>query len=159
VVATTSSPEKAEVLKNLGAHHVLNYNSDPDWGVAARKLTPDAIGFEHVIDVVGPRTMSQSLKAVAIGGVLSVIGGVGGGFGDASIQQPLMVEALLNFCTVRGVAVGSRVQFEEMTRAIEANGIKPVFDKKVFRLDEYEKALQYLAQGKHVGKVLIQISN
>lgn len=70
-----------------------------------------------------------------------------------------MIEALFNFCTVRGVAVGSRVQFEEMSRAIEANGIKPVVDKKVFRLEEFNKALQYLAEGKHVGKVLVKISN
>lgn len=157
VIATTSSPEKAEVLKKLGAQHVLNYKSDPDWGSTAKKLTPGGLGFQHVVDVAGPTTLSQSLKAIAFGGVISSIGGVGGGLGDRSIPQPLMLDAWANTCVVHGVVVGNRVQFEEMIRAIEANEIKPLVDKKVFRLEEFDKALGYLSEGKHVGKVIVKI--
>jgi NADPH:quinone reductase-like Zn-dependent oxidoreductase len=62
-----------------------------------------------------------------------------------------------NICTVRGVLVGSRLQFEEMNRAIEANDIKPIVDEKVFTFDEAKDAYQYMWDQKHFGKLCIKI--
>jgi D-arabinose 1-dehydrogenase-like Zn-dependent alcohol dehydrogenase len=59
VIATTSSPEKAEKLKQLGADHVINYKEDPNWGETAKKLTPGGEGVHHVIEVGGPQTVAQ----------------------------------------------------------------------------------------------------
>lgn len=132
VIATTSSAKKAEVLKKLGADHVINYNETPNWGEEAAKLTPKGEGVNHILEVGGPKTMAQSLKAIKIDGVISIIGFLGGG----SKEQPSFLDALMNICTVRGVLVGNRIQFEDMNRAIEANGIKPVVDEKVFTLEE-----------------------
>jgi NADPH:quinone reductase-like Zn-dependent oxidoreductase len=72
VVATTSSADKANRLKALGADHVLNYRDETNWGKAARALTQ--VGFHHVIDVGGTSTLRQSLEAVAIKGVISIVG-------------------------------------------------------------------------------------
>jgi len=44
VIATTSSAAKAEKLKNLGAHHIINYKENPNWGAQAKKLTPRGEG-------------------------------------------------------------------------------------------------------------------
>ena len=68
------------------------------------------------------------------------------------------LECLNNICTVRGVLVGSRQQFEDMNRAIEANDIKPVVDEKVFTLDETKEAYQYMWDQKHFGKLCIKIN-
>jgi len=70
VIATTSSAEKAEMLKKLGADHVINYKETPNWGEKAKELTPDGHGVEHVIEVGGPTTLAQSLNAIAFDGVI-----------------------------------------------------------------------------------------
>jgi NADPH:quinone reductase-like Zn-dependent oxidoreductase len=72
-------------------------------------------------------------------------------------DQPTFLDCLTNICTVRGVLVGNRLQFEEMNRAIEANDIHPVVDDKVFTLDEVREAYQYMWDQKHFGKLCIKI--
>jgi len=94
----------------------------------------------HIIEVCGPKTISQSFKAVRPTGVITVIGFLAGQTKD----MPSFLEVLTHSCVVRGVLVGSRVQFEEMNRAVDATGIKPVVDEKVFRLDELKEAYQYM---------------
>ena len=85
--------------------------------------------------------MAQSLKAVKMEGVITVIGFLGGVKGE---EQPSLLECLTNICTVRGVFVGSRLQFEQMNAAIDVNGIKPVVDDKVFGFKEVKEAYQYM---------------
>jgi len=138
VIATTSSKAKGDKLKSLGAEHVINYKEDTNWGETAKKITGGG-GVQHVVEVGGPNTMKQSLKAISIDGVISIIGFLGGMKGE---EQPSFAECLSNICTVRGVLVGSRLQFEEMNRAVEANNIKPVVDEKVFKLEEAREAYQ-----------------
>ncbi|KAK0311175.1 hypothetical protein LTR01_003169 [Friedmanniomyces endolithicus] len=137
VIATTSSKEKGEKLKQLGADHVINYKEDSNWGETAKKLTGGS-GVQHVIEVGGPNTVKQSLKAIAIDGVITIIGFLGGVKGE----EPSFVECLNNVCTVRGVLVGSRMMFEQMNRAVEANNIKPLIDQKTFKLEEAKEAYQ-----------------
>jgi NADPH:quinone reductase-like Zn-dependent oxidoreductase len=153
VIATTSSAKKAEALKKYGADHVINYKDTPNWGEEAAKLTPRGEGVNHVLEVGGPATMAQSLKAIKIDGVISIIGFLGGG----AKEQPSFLDALMNICVVRGILVGSRAQFEDMNRAIEANKIKPVVDEKVFTLEEAKEAYQYMWDQKHFGKLTIKI--
>ncbi|KAJ9644728.1 hypothetical protein H2201_006119 [Coniosporium apollinis] len=153
VIATTSSQEKAETLKKLGADHVINYKEDQSWGETAKNLTPGKEGVTHIIEVGGPNTLRQSLKAVKIDGVISIIGFLGGAKGD----EPSYLDCLTNICTVRGLLVGSRLQFEDMNRAIEANNIHPVVDEKVFTIDEAKDAYQYMWDQKHFGKLCIKI--
>ncbi|KAI9797450.1 MAG: hypothetical protein M1833_005490 [Piccolia ochrophora] len=153
VIATTSSDSKAQTLKDLGVQHVINYKTDPNWGETAKSLTPDKLGVQHIIEVGGANTMAQSLKAIAIDGIISIIGFLGG----RSKEQPGFTDCLSHICTVRGVLVGSRLQFAEMNRAIEANNIKPVIDKTVFRLEQLEEAYQYMWDQKHFGKLCINI--
>ncbi|PTB62109.1 NAD(P)-binding protein [Trichoderma citrinoviride] len=153
VVATTSSPDKSELLSSLGADHIINYVKDRNWGLTARSFTPDEEGFDHILDVGGPETLSHSVKAIKHEGIVTVIGILTGVEpGDASI-----LDALLNICTFRGIHIGSRDQMEEMMAAIEANSIQPILDKRVFKLEELREGLEYMEARKHVGKVVIQI--
>jgi NADPH:quinone reductase-like Zn-dependent oxidoreductase len=154
VIATTSSQEKADLLKKYGADHVINYKENPNWGEQAQSLTPDRAGVHHVVEVGGPTTMAQSLKAIRIDGVISIIGFIGG----FSKDQPTFLECLNNLCTVRGLLVGSRQQFEEMNAAIESNDIHPVVDEKSFALKDLKEAYQYMWDQKHFGKLTIDIA-
>jgi NADPH:quinone reductase-like Zn-dependent oxidoreductase len=110
VIATTSSEEKVVILKKLGADFVINYREDRDRGEIAKALTPKAEGVDQVIEVGGPSTLTQSFKAVKIDGLISLIGFLGGG----AKEGPGFTQVLNTITTVRGVLVGSRVQFEDM---------------------------------------------
>ena len=153
VIATTSSADKAEKLKKLGADHIINYKEDPNWGETAKKHT-GGLGVQHVLEVGGPTSMTQSLNAIAIEGVITIIGFLGGGKAE---EEPSFIQCLMHHCIVRGILVGSRQQFEAMNRAIEANNIKPVVDEKVFKLEETREAYQYMWDQKHFGKLCISI--
>ncbi|PNY25621.1 Zinc-type alcohol dehydrogenase-like protein [Tolypocladium capitatum] len=155
VIATTGSDGKVSVLKELGADHVINYKETPDWGAVAKELT-GGVGVDHVVEVAGPKSMAQSIAAIRMGGVISIIGYVGGYAKD----QPGFLDCLAKSFTARGILVGSRVQMEDMCRAVEANPerLRPVVDKKVFRLEELKEAYEYQWSGQHFGKVCIQIS-
>ncbi|KAB5542965.1 hypothetical protein GE09DRAFT_232640 [Coniochaeta sp. 2T2.1] len=152
VIATTSSATKVELLKKLGADHVINYKEDQDWGKTAKSFTPDGDGVDHVIEVGGPDTLGHSLNAIKYGGVISVIG-----FLSGFQPKESALEALFRGCILRGIMIGSRAQFGDMVRAIEANGIRPVVDEKVFGFGEVKEAYEYLAAAKHVGKVAIKV--
>ena len=141
VIATTSSAQKAKVLKDLGADHVINYREDRNWGDTAQKLSYDGFGVDFVVEVGGPGTMDQSIKAVPRDGVISMIGhrvlndpskAEGSGFMDVFEKG----------CIVRGCLVGSRIQFEEMNAAIASADIKPVVDEKVFAFEQLREAYQ-----------------
>ena len=94
--------------------------------------------------------MAQSLAAIKIEGVISVIGFLGGVKG---IEQPSFLECLNHLCVVRGILVGSREMFEEMNKAIDVNGIKPVVDEKVFPMEKLEDAYQYLVNLNYFGRL------
>lgn len=128
------------MLKSLGVDHIINYNEDKHWGRTARKLTPNGEGFDHVIDVGGTDTLSQSVQAIRHEGIITVIGVLTG----VEARKASMLDTLLNICTFRGIHIGSRDQMEEMMTVIEANGIQPVLDKRVFKLEELREGLEYL---------------
>lgn len=153
VIATTSSNEKAELLKKLGADHVINYREVENWGALAKELT-GGVGVDVVVEVVGASTMSQSAESVKLDGLISVVGSVGGG-GKA---MPTLLDTWLSLFTARGLWVGSRAQMEEMGRAIEANveRLRPVVDK-VFTLEQVKEAYEYMLVGMHQGKIGIRI--
>ena len=138
MIATTSTPAKEELVKKLGADHVINYKTDVTWGETARKLT-GGIGVDHIIEVGGPGTLQQSLNCIKFEGIISIIGFLAPG---ASI--PSVLDTLSKICVVRGVYVGSRTMLEDMVKAIEANNIHPVVDKSSFTLDEVKDAYNYM---------------
>lgn len=118
VIATTSSAAKGEILKKLGADHVINYKDEPEWGAKAKSLTPNEAGVDHILEVAGPTTMIQNFNAIKHDGIISIIGFLGG-FAE---KQPSFLEALNHGCIVRGILIGSRLQFEEMVSLVMTLG-------------------------------------
>jgi NADPH:quinone reductase-like Zn-dependent oxidoreductase len=157
VIATTSSSEKASILRKLGADHIINYRETPGWGAVAKSLT-GGVGVDHVVEVAGPATLKQSVESVRIDGTIAVVGFVGGTEGGQQ-EVPSLLDAWLRNFTARGIWTGSRQHMEEMCRAIKANPdkLRPVVDPRVFKLHQLKEAFEYLKQGKHQGKVCIEI--
>ncbi|EQB45213.1 hypothetical protein CGLO_15946 [Colletotrichum gloeosporioides Cg-14] len=154
VVATTSSSEKADILKEMGVSHVINYREDAEWGDAARALTLKGLGFNHILEIGGAATVAQSLKAIKLEGFITIIGFLTSVGND---KQPNMMEALKHICTVRGIFVGSRDQFVEMNCAIDDWNIKPVVNAKVFRLGEAKMAYKHFWGRLNFGTVVIRV--
>ncbi|KAL9039655.1 MAG: hypothetical protein Q9180_002398 [Flavoplaca navasiana] len=157
VISTTSSSAKDEKLKGLGAHHVINYRDDVRWGETAKRLTEDQHGVDFVVEVGGATTLKQSMAAIKIDGIVAIVGAIGGQ-GTGGESEPGLLNAWYNTCIVRGLAVGSRTQFEEMNRAIAVSGLRPVIDERVFRLEDLKEAYQHLWDQKNFGKVIVHCS-
>jgi NADPH:quinone reductase-like Zn-dependent oxidoreductase len=149
VVVITSSDEKIARVRALGADTAINYKTTPDWAPAVRAATGGR-GVDIVVETAGS-TLPQALKSLAFGGYVGVVGFLGG----FETQLPIMplIESLLR---IEGIAVGSRQQFENMNRAIEANGIKPVIDRTL-PLDGAADGFELMERGGHFGKVVIEI--
>ena len=150
VIATSSSDEKLERLRAMGADHLINYRSDEKWGETARKLTGGR-GVDHVVEIGGSGTMPQSIAACRIGGHIALIGvlaGVGG-------HVPTVLVMSANQRIV-GLTVGARRHQQDMIRAIEGNGIRPVIDRH-FPLEDIADAFRHQESGKHFGKICLDI--
>ena len=124
VIATTSTAEKAERLKALGASEVINYTETPDWDEKARELT-DGRGVDCVVEIGGPGTIAKSLRALAVGGHVSLIGASLSPSG--TMLDPLLLTG--RGITVGAIRVGSRADFEAMNRAIALHRLRPVIDR------------------------------
>ncbi len=150
VIATSSSDEKLAHLKELGADELINYKETPDWGAKARELTGGR-GVDEVVEIGGAGTLAQSITACRIGGHISLIGVLAGFAGEVPTAQ-IFAQNL----RIDGITVGSRDEQEDMIRAIEANGIKPVISD-TFPLSHISQAFQHQADHKHFGKIVLSI--
>lgn len=149
VIATSSSNEKLERLKEMGADHVINYKETPEWGRKAKELT-GGIGVDEVVEIGGPGTMAQSIAASRIGGHISLIGVLTGVSGE--VPTAMLFSSNI---TVSGITVGSRREQEDMIDAINAANFKPVIYKG-FPLEELAKAFELQASQQHFGKIVVE---
>lgn len=149
VIVTSSKDEKIERARKLGAHAGVNYQRHSDWAAEVLNLTGGR-GVDHILEVGGPESFAQSLRAVRVGGQISVIGYLGGTHGAIN---PL--DIFRRQVRVRGIPVGSRASFEAMNRAIEVSGMRPIIDRSLPWTDVAE-ALRHMESGSHFGKVVLR---
>lgn len=149
VVVTSSSDDKLERAKALGAFAGINYKSIPAWGAEVRKLTDG--GVDRVIEVGGAGTLKQSLDAVRFGGSVEMIGVL-----DGVVAEIPTTTILHKAIQIRGIYVGSVEMFKAMNRAIEANQIKPIIGQ-TFAFEQARDALALLESAGHFGKIVINL--
>ena len=149
VIATSSSNEKLERARALGASDGINYKENPEWQTEVKRLTGGR-GVDHVVEVGGPGTLARSLGAARNGGVVTLIGVLTRGQID-----PLAIFG--SGAIVRPIYVGSRQMFEAMNQAIALHRIEPVIDR-VFPFEEAREAYLHLKGATHLGKVVIRIA-
>lgn len=149
-IITSSSDDKLERARALGATATINYRKTPEWQEEVLKLTQGR-GADLVLEVGGKGTLQRSIAATRTGGTVAIIGGVDGGF--ASEVQ--LLDLIAGARQLTGIFVGSRAMLEQLARCVETAGIKPVVDR-VFSFDQAREAHSYLQQGgQHFGKVVI----
>jgi NADPH:quinone reductase-like Zn-dependent oxidoreductase len=148
VIVTSSSDEKLARAVEMGADAGINYRTMPEWGKHARELT--AGGVDHVVEVGGQQTLPQSLRAVRAGGTISMIGVLSGANMDVRLG-PIVTRHV----RLQGITLGSRDDFEAMTRAMALHGLRPVIDR-VFDFEALPEAFDHLASGKQFGKICIR---
>ena len=148
IISTSSSDEKLQKVKEIGAAETINYKNTPDWDRAVLALTGKK-GVDHIVEVGGAGTLAKSLNAVRTGGHIALIGVLSG----AGEVNPVSI--LMKAIKLHGIFVGSREMFEAMNRAIEINKLKPVIDK-TFSFGQTREALKYMESAGHFGKIVIR---
>lgn len=151
VIVTSSSDEKLERAKELGAGAGINYRKTPQWAEAVKELTAGE-GVDHVIEVGGAETLPQSVRAVRPGGQISLVGNLTGGVLELDI-----VPVFMRHLRLQGVLVGHRESFAAMIRAISEHQMQPIVDR-VFPWTEARRAFEYLTTGQHFGKVALSFT-
>jgi NADPH:quinone reductase-like Zn-dependent oxidoreductase len=147
VIGTSSNDEKLTRLKQLGVDDLINYRTFPDWEKKVLEYT-DGIGVDLVVELGGAGTLAKSMRAVRMGGHISLIGILTG----AGEVNPL--PAIMKNIRIQGIFVGSREMLEAMARALTLHQIRPVIDR-TFPFAEAKAALKYMASGAHFGKVVV----
>jgi NADPH:quinone reductase-like Zn-dependent oxidoreductase len=150
VIATTSSDWKSDLLRKLGAAHVINCRRQIDWSRQVLELTGGS-GVDHVIETGGSGTLDQAIKSAAVGGSISVIGMLSGAYGTFD-TLPILRKTL----SLQGIVSGSVEMLERMIGTLEALQIKPVIDR-TFEMQDIVPALKYLESSRHVGKVVVRV--
>ncbi|KWV96203.1 MULTISPECIES: NAD(P)-dependent alcohol dehydrogenase [unclassified Erythrobacter] len=150
VIATSSSDEKLERVRKLGADHLINYKEVQAWGPKALEITGGR-GVDCVVEIGGAGTLDQSMLATRVGGHIALIGVLAGFAGP--VQTALLFSKNLK---VQGLTVGSRTMQQEMIAAIDANGIKPQISDS-FALKNLADAFRHQESGSHFGKIAVEI--
>jgi len=151
VIVTSSSDEKLERARRLGAWATIDRRTTPDWGKEARRLTGGE-GVDAVVDIGGADTLGQAIEAVRFGGCVCLVGNVTGS--THALQLPAV---FMRQVRLQGILVGPRESLEALVRAIDASSLEPVVDR-VFPLEAARAALEHLRDGGHFGKVCIGIA-
>lgn len=150
VIAATSGDDKAERLRALGADEVVNYRRTPEWGDEVRRLTGGR-GVQHLVEVGGPGSFPQSLKAVANGGNVAFVGFLAGGANTIDANAVFMSGAPL-----RPVAAGHRAHLAQVARIFELHRLRPPI-ARVFGFEEAPEALAWYAEGHAFGKTVVRV--
>ncbi|CAB1276811.1 zinc-dependent alcohol dehydrogenase family protein [Candidatus Nitrosacidococcus tergens] len=149
VICTSSSNDKLDHAKILGADYLINYQEIPEWGKKVLEITEEN-GVDHVIEVGGPGTLDQSIIAAKAGGHIALIGILTGQQGTLSTRRLMTKQVRL-----QGLIVGNRRQQKDYIAALEQTGIRPIIDCS-FTLDKLADAFYRMQSGQHFGKIVIE---
>lgn len=150
VTVISSSDEKLERVRNLGADVTINYKTTPEWSRLAREIAADRGGFDTIVELGGEATLTQSIKSVRIGGTIALIGVLSG------LAPTLPLGAIVTRqIRMQGVTVGHRDGFEAMLRAMALHQLRPIIGK-MFAFAELKAALDEVSNPTGLGKTIIR---
>jgi NADPH:quinone reductase-like Zn-dependent oxidoreductase len=149
VAITSSSDDKLAIARELGADITVNYRKDPDWAATVRAATGGR-GVDIVVETVGLATLEQSLSACAPNARVGLLGALGGRPADGVQLGSLILGNVI----LKGITSGSRRMLADLLAAFDSNDEQPKIDR-VFPFAETPAALDYLANARHVGKIVI----
>jgi NADPH:quinone reductase-like Zn-dependent oxidoreductase len=148
VTVITSSDERMEKVRHLGADETINYRAVPEWAKATRDITRGR-GYDLIVELGGEKTLPQSLRCIRPGGTIAMIGILSGSAMATSLGLIITRQVRL-----QGITVGHRDGFEAMIRAMDQHKIRSVIDR-TFEFEALKEAMAYLKSGAQFGKVCI----
>jgi len=146
VLVTSSSEEKIERSRALGAERGVNYANEA-WVAAVKELG----GVDLVIDSIGS-TWPQSLDCLRPGGRVVVFGATGGTEAVLAVRPFYFGQ-----WSLLGTMMGSPADFAGLLGALESGTWTPVIDS-VSPLAEAARAVETMASGQHFGKLVLSCS-
>ena len=149
VIATSSSDEKLERMRALGAGYGVNYRSHPDWEAEVRRQVG---GVDVAIDVGGETTLGKAITCANTDAFIAVIG-VLGGFGAAPVS---IFEVMQKNLCLRGVTVGCGESLERFCRFVEQHALEPQISHSVPPA-QLADAMALMERGEHFGKIGITV--
>ncbi|MDX1534374.1 MAG: zinc-binding dehydrogenase [Thermoplasmata archaeon] len=148
VIATTSTKEKVERARQIGADEVINYREEPfervAWELSGKK------GVDVVVDCVGEATWKGSIRSLAKNGRLVTCGATTGPMGETDLRYIFWRQL-----QILGSTMANRAEFREVMRLIWEGQLTPVVDR-TFPLRDARAAQEYLERGEQFGKVLLR---
>lgn len=148
VIITSSSDEKLQRAKEMGADFTINYQTTPEWDQEVLKFTQGE-GVNNVLEVGGAGTFEKSVACTKANGTVSVIGILSG------LENPtISLMTIFNLLRIQGIYVGSTAMLSDLAEFMAEHAIHPVIDK-VFSFDKASEAYQHMASAKHFGKIVI----
>jgi NADPH:quinone reductase-like Zn-dependent oxidoreductase len=145
VMATSRSEAKRRRALELGAEAVFD---SADFSHAVRRATGD--GVDVVFEHVGPATLEESMRSLAIGGRIVTCGSTSGV--KAEISMPRL---FFRHAGLLGSTMGNAGEFEAVLKAIDG-GLRPVVDS-VYPLSDVKGALTRLDSAEQFGKVVLSV--
>jgi len=144
VYALTSTEEKMEKARELGADVVLNYRDDPKWSKTLYKMTGRR-GIDVVVENVGRATLAQSAR----GGRIVMVGNTSGPQAEIDIRFIFGKQI-----SIIGSTMGTHQDFHDVTELMWAGKLRPVVDR-VMPLSEGKAAFEALERGEQFGKIVL----
>jgi NADPH:quinone reductase-like Zn-dependent oxidoreductase len=148
-VTGVSSTQKLDLVRSLGADHVIDYTH--------ADITDDGKRYDVVLDIGGNRPLSQLRRALTRDGTLVIVGGEGGGRWTGGIHRQLGATVLSLFVRQRlgtFIAKPNRTDLDALRALIEAGSVTPAIDR-VIALDEIPDAIRDLIRGRVRGKIVV----
>lgn len=149
VIALSSSEEKLEKAKALGASLLINYIEKPDWHREVLKST-NGQGVDVVVDNVGKETFTKSIKSLSRGGKLVTVGNTSGH--EITFDNRLLFTKQIDML---GSTMGSRNDFEKVLELTTSKQITPCIDS-IYPMRDGAEAYKKLEEGSQFGKVILE---
>jgi NADPH:quinone reductase-like Zn-dependent oxidoreductase len=149
-VTGVCSASKTELVRSVGADHVIDYTRE-DFADGRNR-------YDVILDIAGNRSLSELRRALTPRGTLVIVGGEDAG-NWLGVRRQLRAAALSPFVRQKlgfFISKERRQDLEELRRLLEAGTIRPVVDR-TFPLEEVPAAIRYLRDGQARGKVVITI--
>ncbi|MDG0969227.1 MAG: NAD(P)-dependent alcohol dehydrogenase [Porticoccaceae bacterium] len=152
VIATTSSEQKAEKLRAMGADEIINYKEQPAWGKAVLAKT-NGLGVDHIVEVGGGGTFSESVRAVKMGGHIALIGVLSG----PAVSEIILPRIFMKQINLSGIAMANQQSQLAMINYLNTSDIRPVISD-TFDLAQLADAFAHQIDNKHFGKISITMA-
>jgi NADPH:quinone reductase-like Zn-dependent oxidoreductase len=149
-VTGVSSTAKVDMVRSIGADHVIDYTRED--------FTRSGPRYDLIVDLGGNRSLSQLRRALRPRGTLVLVGGEGGDrwIGIGRSLQALAVSPFVGHTLRPLSSKPNTAHLQFLTGLIQAGKVMPVLDR-TYPLSEVPDAIRYLHEGRARGKIVIDV--